>query len=75
MVPRECGWRRGANGVSLVVQVNPHWEAAAAAARRRQLAHQQLHRQFQQLQQIQMAPLAACEAGAAGNATVPSDYV
>jgi hypothetical protein len=57
----------------LSLQVNPHWEAAAAAAeaaRRRQLAHQHLQRQFQQLQHIQMAPASACD-----NNSVPSDYV
>lgn len=57
----------------LSLQVNPHWEAAAAAAeaaRRRQLAHQHLQRQFQQLQHIQMPPSAVCD-----NSSVPSDYV
>ncbi|XP_034232853.1 uncharacterized protein LOC117640457 isoform X2 [Thrips palmi] len=58
----------------LSLQVNPHWEAAAAAAeaaRRRQLAHQHLQRQFQQLQHIQMAPQQLVPA----DSSVPSDYV
>lgn len=57
----------------LSLQVNPHWEAAAAAAeaaRRRQLAHQHLQRQFQQLKHIQMAPRTT-----PADSSVPSDYV
>lgn len=61
----------------LSLQVNPHWEAAAAAAeaaRRRQLAHQHLQRQFQQLQHIQMAPQQLAQLVPA-DSSVPSDYV
>ncbi|KAK3920745.1 Bifunctional protein HldE [Frankliniella fusca] len=61
----------------LSLQVNPHWEAAAAAAeaaRRRQLAHQHLQRQFQQLQHIQL-PAQQLQQLAPNDSAVPSDYV
>ncbi|KAE8743421.1 hypothetical protein FOCC_FOCC010957 [Frankliniella occidentalis] len=63
----------------LSLQVNPHWEAAAAAAeaaRRRQLAHQHLQRQFQQLQHIQMPAqqLQQLQQLAPNDSAVPSDY-